>query len=511
MKGAVVLVPDLLTNAVTRFPDRPAVVEGDRQISFRDLDDRASRLAQAFADRGLREGDRVALLAENQLEYVEIQVAAQRAGVVPVPLNYRLAVPELAYIVGDCGPQLLIHGDGYDQTAGALDVRAAWHLGSDGVGTAYDDVLAAATPAPRQPLRHDGASSILYTSGTTGRPKGAILSNGALWSRVNMFGLEIAMRPEDVFVQPLPMFHMAVHVSYAFTYRGATNVLVRAFEPATTIGLLEEHAASHVLLVPTMINLIAQDPTIDAADLDQLRMVLYGASPISPEVLRRAMVALRCDFLQFYGMTETAGSSLLRPSDHDPSNHPERLASAGTDSLSFETRIVTQDGRDAAVGEVGEILSRGPSVMDGYWNDPQATMEALEGGWMHTGDLGYRSEDGYLYVTDRLKDMIVSGGENIYPREVEDALYEYDGVLEAAVVGIPSDRWGEAVHALVVVRPGAELDPDEVRAHCRARLAAYKVPKSLEVVDELPKNATGKILKRVIRDRFWAGHDRRIS
>ena len=223
--------------------------------------------------------------------------------------------------------------------------------------------------------------------------------------------------------------------------------------------------------------------------------------------LRRAIDAFRCGFLQFFGMTETFGVSLLRPEDHDPVHHPERLASAGTDSLSSQTRVVDLEGRDVAPGVVGEVLSRGPALMDGYWNDAVATAEALDGGWMHTGDLGYRSADGYLFVSDRLKDMIVTGGENVYPREGEDVLPQHPAVLEVAVIGVPADRWGERVHALVVLRSGTSVEPDDIVGFCREFLAGYKVPKSVELVPELPKNATGKILKRVLRERYKAGSD----
>ncbi|MCZ7526509.1 MAG: long-chain fatty acid--CoA ligase [Acidimicrobiia bacterium] len=505
-------VPDLLSNSAKRFPDRPAVVEGARSLTFAELHERAGRAAAAFTAAGLRRGDRVAFLAFNELEYLEILVATQRAGLIVVPLNFRLAVPELAFMVGDSAPGLLVHGPGLREQAEALGVGRTWHLGSDGAGDAYEDALdAAPTPVDPPRLDHADAAAILYTSGTTGRPKGAVLSNGAVWARCTMFGLEVGMTPGDVFVQPLPMFHMAANMSQAFAYTGGTNVMVKAFDPALVVGELARHRATHVLLVPTMINLLCEEPTLAGADLSALRMVLYGASPIPPEVLRRAIAALRCDFLQFFGMTETAGSSLLRPADHDPDGHPEWLPSAGTDSLSFETRVVDPDDRPLPPGEVGEIVCRGPSVMDGYWNAPEATMEALRGGWMHTGDLGYRSADGYLYVTDRLKDMIVSGGENVYPREVEDALYEHPAVLEAAVIGVPHERWGEAVHALVVPRAGEAPNPEELIAHCRVRLAGYKVPKSVELVDELPKNPTGKILKRLVREPYWEGHERRVG
>lgn len=497
-------IPDLLSNAVKRFPERRCVAQGDRSRTFAEVDDRANRVAAALREWGVRPGDRVALLAFNELEYLETQVGAMRAEAVLVPLNYRLAVPELAYIITDCEPSLLISGPGLEGTAEELSVERAWHLGDRGPGVSYDEVVGAVAPTPRPlGLRSDVAMSILYTSGTSGRPKGAVISNAALWARVNMFGLEVGMGPRDVFVQALPMFHIASNLAYGFTYQGASTVLMRQFDPAEAVSCLERERASHVLLVPTMINMLCNEPTLDNVDLDALRMVLYGASSIPPEVLRRAMDRLGCDFLQFYGMTETAGATLLRPPDHDPQRHPELLPSAGTDSLSMEAEVVDADDTPLPAGEVGEIVTRGPCLMDGYWNAPEQTKEALRNGWMHTGDLGYRSEAGYVFVTDRVKDMIVTGGENVYPREVEDVLYEHPDVLEAAVIGVPNEQWGEAVHAVVVPRE-AKVDPADVSAHCRAQLAGYKVPKSVELVDELPKNPTGKILKRVLRDSYWA-------
>jgi len=499
-------VPDLLRNATTRFPDRVCVVEGERSRTFADVDERAARAAAALRGIGLRPGDRVALLAHNELEYLEIQLAVQRAGMILVPLNFRLTAPELAVILGDCSPRLLVHGPGLGEIASQLGVEHVWHLGTPGVGDPYDELVAMASAGPCDDyVPSDRAAAIMYTSGTTGRPKGAVLSSGAVWARCNVMANEADIRPGDVFIQGLPMFHIAAHTAYGFTYRGATIVMTRQFDPAGFAGLLTRWSATHVLLVPTMINMLTLEPSVATAELDQLRMVLYGASPIAPEVLRRAIDVFRCGFLQFFGMTETFGVSLLRPEDHDPVGHPERLASAGTDALSAQTRVVDLDGIDVPAGVVGEILSRGPALMDGYWNNPRATEEALRDGWMHTGDLGYRSPDGYLFVSDRLKDMIVSGGENVYPREVEDVLLEHPAVFEAAVIGVPDDRWGERVHALVVLRPGTMAEPEAITAFCRGRLAGYKVPKSLELSAVLPKNATGKVLKHLLRDRYAAG------
>jgi acyl-CoA synthetase (AMP-forming)/AMP-acid ligase II len=242
-----------------------------------------------------------------------------------------------------------------------------------------------------------------------------------------------------------------------------------------------------------------------------VRNELYGASPIAPEVLRRAIEVFGCDFVQFFGMTETSGCTLLRAADHDPVRFPERLASAGTDTVSFETRVVDAHDVELPPGEVGEIVTRGPAVMTGYWNQPEATADALRNGWMHTGDLGYRAADGYLYVTDRLKDMIVSGGENVYPREVEDVLFEHPDVLDAAVIGVPDERWGERVHAVVCLRPGRALDDAAVQRFCRERLAAYKCPRSVAFVDELPRNVTGKVLKRELRAAHWPVGGRSIG
>lgn len=496
-------VPDMLVNAAKRFPTNPCVGDGRRFHTFAETDDRADRLAAALRAEGLEAGDRVALLALNEVEYTEIQVACQRAGLILVPMNYRLSTSELAYLVEDSGPKLFIHGSSFAAAAKELGVARTIHLGTEGEGLAYDALLAAAPPrnAPREALPAGAPCSILYTSGTTGRPKGAVISNLALWARMNTTSLEIRPRPESVFLQCLPLFHIASNLGYAFTYSGATNIFVKQFSPDRVFEQIEHDRPSHILLVPTMINMLLNHPDLSQVDFSCVEMVLYGASPIAPEVLRRAMEVMRCDFLQQYGMTETSGCTVLRPADHDPLGHPEWLASAGTDAIGFETRVVDGDDTELPAGATGEVVTRGPAVMTAYWNAEAATAEALRNGWMHTGDLGYRGEDGYVYITDRKKDMIISGGENIYPREVEDVFYAHPGILEAAVIGLPDERWGERVHAVVVQRDGATVVAEELLGFLRQRLAGYKVPRTLEFVDELPKNATGKILKKELKER----------
>ncbi|MCC6194600.1 MAG: AMP-binding protein [Burkholderiales bacterium] len=505
-------IPDLLSQGVARWPDRTCVAEGDRSLTFREVDARADRLVQAFCARGLQPGDRIALLALSELEYLEIQVAAQRAGVVLVPLNFRLSGRELATVVSDCEPRLLIHGQEFGDAAAALDVSSTWHLGAAGFGEAYDAVLAEFAPgAGRAYLDSSKACLIVYTSGTTGRSKGAVISNGAFWARLNLCSVEFPAHAHDRLLFPIPMFHVSSSIAYAFVYRGCPIVQMRSFDLDGAIRLLEERPISHAVLVPTIIQRLAVRLEAEPRPLAALRLVIYGGSAIAPAALRHAMDVLGCEFAQVYGLTEGLNATVLRTSRIDVERHPERLGSAGTPAISYDVKVVDAGGGEVPPGEVGEIIVRGPCLMERYWNAPEATAEALRDGWLHTGDLGRLSEDGYLFVTDRVKDMIVSGGENVYAREVEDAFYEHRDVLEVAVFGIPSETWGEVVHAMVVGREGARLEPDELIRHCRERLAHYKVPRSIEITDSLKKNATGKILKRDLRAPYWQGRDRAIG
>lgn len=490
---------DLVTSAARRAPARTAVVGDGRRLSFADLDDRVDRLGAALRARGLRPGARVALLAANELECVEVQAACLRAGYALVPLNVRLADPELEFLLADSEPGLLVAGRSEADrgarlaAAGALPVVG---LGAPAAMEPYDAMLAAAVPDPdADPLDPALPTTILYTSGTTGRPKGAVIDRRGMTARVFVNATELEVTPDDVFLQSLPMFHIAAFLAYAFVFRGASAVMLPQFDPARCLAALQDERVTATVLVPTMLQMVLGAAEADGVRMPRLRLMIYGGQPIEPPVLRRALSTFDCGFHQQYGMTETGAQTILRPGDHDPRDS-EALASAGAEAASFDVRVVGPDDRPLPQGEVGEVVCRGPAVMSGYWNRPEATAETLRGGWMHTGDLGYRDGRGFLHIVDRRNDMIISGGENVYPREVEAALGEHPGVGEAAVLGLPDPTWGEVVTCVLV---GPAPTDQDLAAFLRARLAGYKVPRRWVRMEALPRTAADKVRKGELR------------
>ncbi len=490
-------VPDLLGLGVRRHPERTCVVVDDRALTFAQVDDRAARLAGHLAARGVGPGARVALLSFNEPEFVELRVGTQRAGAILVPLNYRLAAAELAAILDDCRPDLLVLGPGLEELARDLPAPAVLRLGAE-----YEAALGTAAPAPVPPsLPGDAIGLMSYTSGTTGRPKGVMLSNAALHATTVAMGHEIGSHADATFLASTPLFHIGHTVGFSFTYLGATTRQLRKFEVDAFVELLRDGAFTHAQLVPAMIHAILER----APDVrpTRLRRVLYGAAPMPPELARRVIEHWGCELVNGYGSTEAMGICMLSPAEHDPVGAPELLASVGRASAGMTARVVDDAGAEVGPGVVGEIVARGPNVMSGYWDNPEATADALRDGWMHTGDLGYRDAAGYLYLVDRRNDKIVTGGENVYPSEVEHVLGAHPEVLEAAVIGVPDEHWGEAVVAVVVVRDRAAISEDALREHCRASLAGYKVPKAIRFADEVPRTATGKLLRRELR-AAWA-------
>jgi acyl-CoA synthetase (AMP-forming)/AMP-acid ligase II len=468
-----------------------AVDAGGQVVTFAQLSTRASQLASMLRANDASAGRRVGLLAMNDLEYLEIRVGVQRAGAILVPLNYRLAPAELGAISGDADLDLLIVGRDLEDLAGAAPAGEQLMLGD----ASYARAIAAHEPAP-VPVgyRPEAVREICYTSGTTGRPKGAMLSNRAVHASMIAMGHEMAARSGAIFLASGPLFHVGSHVALAFTFLGGTVVQLPRFDVGGWFEAHDRVAPTHTHLVPTMLQMLLE--AWDDTQRPTLERIMYGGAPMPAPMLPRVRDALGCELVNGYGSTEAMGISFLTPEEHTPAH----LRSVGRSSTITRSRLVDDGGNDVLPGEIGEVIARGPSLMSGYWSNPEATRTALAGGWMHTGDLGYRDDDGYLHLVDRRNDKIVTGGENVFPSEVEGVIATHPAVAEAAVVGAEHPLWGEAVVAIVVPAPGASLDPAAVERHCRGTLAGYKVPKRIVVRSQpLPRTSTGKLLRRELR------------
>lgn len=518
-------VTQTLRRAAQLYRNETAIIDGATRMTWQEEAQRIPRLAGALQKLGIGDDDKVAILMLNGYRYFELFYGTLWAGGVMVPLNIRLAPPEIIYQVNESDATVLV----VDDTFAAMLPAMAGHTPNlkhvifasdnpppDGC-LSYDQLLADAEPIADAERDGDDTAGIFYTGGTTGRPKGVMLTHDNLMAN-SMNGL-LANRAthNDVYLHVAPMFHLAdCSSTWGLTLVGATHAFIPGFEPTAMMKAIEAYRVSLGLMIPTMLNMIINHPQFEEFDLSSIRCVLYGASPIPTAVLKKALQVLPADYVQGYGMTELSPLvTMLPPEDHVVNGTPQqlmRLKSAGFPLFTAEVSVFDEDDNELPVGEIGEICARGPMVMKGYWKQPEATAESKRNGWMHTGDAGYLDEDGYVYLVDRTKDMIVSGGENVYSVEVEAALHEHAAVLEAAVIGIPHEEWGEAVHAVVVLRPGMELAAEELILHCRERIANYKCPKSVAFVDEqLPKSGAGKILKRELREPHWAGQERRIN
>ncbi|MGW1013739.1 acyl-CoA synthetase [Streptomyces termitum] len=495
-----------------KTPDRVAVVHEDGTLTYRELNARVLRLAHALRTLGVTRGDRVAYLGPNHPAFLETLFAAGTLGAVFVPLNTRLTAPELAHNLADSGTTVLVHAPGQDDRARAAaaeaDVRHRIALaGPDAGAPGYEDLLAAAGSDPLdEPVAPGDPCLIMYTSGTTGRPKGAVLSHAnIIWNSVNVL-VDTDLTGDEVTLVAAPLFHTAgLNMTCLPTLlKGGRVVLVGSFDAEGVLELIEELRVTYMFGVPTMYDAMAARPRWADTDLSSLRTLNCGGAPVPARTLaayRDRGLALS----QGYGMTEASPGVLFL----DREDAAARAGSAGVPHFFTDVRLVRPDGTEAGPGERGEILVQGPHVMTGYWGRPDATEAALAPGdgtggrWLRTGDVARLDEDGYAYIVDRVKDMFVSGGENVYPAEVEAVLLTHPAVAECAVVGVPDPVWGEVGRAVVVLRPGTPADGDALLAHLRGRLAAYKIPKSLVLADALPRTASGKILKPAVR-ATWA-------
>mgnify|MGYP000052316349 CR=1 FL=1 len=501
---------DMLRRSAGRLPDKPALVFRDHTDTFAQLDAQVNRAANALASRGIAKGDRVALFTHNNRAFVVLRYALARLGAVTTPVNFMLTAPDVAYILGHSGARMMIAEDALCDTADAA-------LAETGQGDMPRFAIPHAGVAPPggwQPvtdiLDHDDASEVwhdvhaddpiqmMYTSGTESRPKGALLTSGALYAQYSSCIIDGEMGEDAVSLHCLPLFHCAQLDCFLSTdlYTGATSVLHDKADPAEMLEAIEKHGVTRLFCPPTIWIALLRHPDFDKRDLGSLQQGYYGASIMPTAVIEELSERLpRMRLFNFYGQTEMAPlATILKPHDQ-----LRKLGSAGRPSLNVETRVVDDDDNALPVGEVGEIVHRSPHLITEYYNDPEKTAEAFRNGWFHSGDLGRFDEDGYLYVVDRKKDMIKTGGENVASREVEEAIFRHPDVAEVAVFGVPHPKWIEAVTAVVVPKAGKDVTAEGVMAYCREALAHFKAPKHVEVTDALPKNASGKILKRELR------------
>lgn len=515
-------IADMIRRTAAAHPDDPAIVGEGRSVTFGELDTRSSQVAAGLVALGLDEGDRVAYLARNATEYWELFFGAAKAGVALVPLNFRLSAGEIEWILGDADPAVVVAEEHLaDLVPPAYDGRRLVFAQGDAVVTArpgwqaFEDWLAAHPASdPRREVTGDGLLTLIYSSGTTGRPKGVMTTVASMLWAVEAFSAQFDPSREAVSLVPTPYYHVAAG-GWSLLALNAGGRIVQFTEvtPQNILGQLVGFRATHVIMVPTLIQLFISSPEAAAADYSSVRCVVYGGSPISETVMVGAQEVFGADLAQSYGLTETIGvTTVLAPDDHVV-GADSKLRSAGRAVPGVEVRIIDPDtGEEVPVGTVGEICARGPSVTAGYWRRPDETAAAFwPGGWFRTGDAGYVDADGYVFIMDRIKDLLMSGGENIYPAEVENAIMAHPAVQEVAVIGVPSDKWGETPLAVVVPRAGTTIDGAELIAFTRERLAHYKCPTAVEVVDALPRNPSGKVLKRELRAPWWAGHERSVG
>jgi long-chain acyl-CoA synthetase len=505
------VIGDVYWRNAARYGDKPAFVMPDgRSRSFADMYERATRLGNALVARGLKPGDRVGILSRNRVEYVE-GYGVSAAGLIALPLNWRLSPRELQIILTNAEPAALIVDPSFfpviEELRGALPFVRLF-LALDGAAEgfeSYDDAVASGSPQPAGiAVSPEATACLLYTSGTTGIPKGAELTHRGLLLNCRAAIEEMFhFTDADVTLAPMPFFHvggMWYHLFPSFA-AGCTTVIMPQFDPQGVLALMARHGVTNTHLVPTMIHALLEQPNIGAFDLSALRMMFYAASSMPTEMLKRATATFACDFAQGYGSTEAGMVTCLTPEDHRKARagREDLLLASGRVLTDIEVKLAPPDNAEDA--EIGEILVRSPLTMARYWRNPEATAATIRDGWLRTGDLGRMDEEGYLYILDRKSDMIVTGGENVYPREVEDILLQDADILEVAVFDLPDDRWVQKVVAAIVPRSDA-LDPDALLARAKQRLAGYKCPKAIFVTDSLPKNAAGKVLRKVLRETY---------
>src|SRR5882724_2623611 len=490
-----------LGRAVRYYPERTAFASSEERSTFRELHERVGRIAAALTSHGFRKGDRLGLLLPNEREYVELVYACAWLGVIAVPLNTRLSEKEIDHVLVDAAPHGLIRHSSL--AAPSVELPGQLVIDKEPLDLGSDSF-------PADVYDPDAVFALIYTSGTTGRPKGVALTHSNILANLDHVNYWMRYREGGVYLHAAPIFHIAdfpfMFASPAF---GTCQVTIPKFSPEAFCETVERERVTHTVLVPTMLNLLTQFEDLKKYDLTSLEYLGYGGSPIAPELIHSTRKILpKTKLVQVYGLSETGFLAGLQDHEHTES----RLTSCGRPCPGIEVKVVDDKGNEVATGQHGELVARGANVMRGYWNNLKETNAIFLDGMFRTGDIGYQDADGYIYILDRLKDMIVTGGENVYSGEVEAVIYQHPAVKEVAVFGIPDPKWGELVMASVVLKPGLALSTDELISFCRQSLANYKVPRRVEFSEtDLPKNGSGKILKRNLRERFWADQKRAVG
>lgn len=511
----------LIQRSCEIFPYNVAIISDRQRLTFREVNQRANQLVNGLFDLGLRQGDRVGVLLKNCKEGLELYLALIKGGLVRVPLNVRLSAKEVTFIMQDSGAKALIFSEDAASVSEniknelpGLEILICIKGGEKYVD--YDEIIAGgSSEEPKVQIDSDDLIDIRYTSGTTGNPKGAMMTNKRFLTFISRMFMNpiIIPLPTDIMLHIAPLTAASNNMILPYFIKGAANAVPTSTDVNVIFQTIEKIRATSTLVVPTLLNILLHHPEIDMHDLSSLRCAYYGSSPMPQELMKKALRKFGPIFIQYYGMGEVAPASLLLPWEHKLDGTPRemrRMSSAGKPSYMVDLRIVNEKGEDIEVGETGEIIHKGDHVTSGYWQNPKATAEAFRDGWFYSGDMATIDAHGYIYFMDRKNDMIISGGYNIWPSEVEDVLYQHPAVMEATVVAVPDEKWGETIKAVLVLKQGKTTTEEKIISFCKDRLASFKAPKSVGFTDSLPKNPAGKILRKKVREKYWKGERRRV-
>jgi acyl-CoA synthetase (AMP-forming)/AMP-acid ligase II len=517
------LLGDTLVRTTKWYPDKTAAVSENTRLTYADFNRRTNAIANALIGFGIKPQDHVAIICQNSNQYMEVVYASAKIGAVATCLNWRLSAQELAALLNHSDSKVVFYSKKYEHLFAAIrkeliaDLRFVAIGGSIEGAVDYEKLVEThGTEEPRISGNIDENDTVImmYTSGTTGKPKGVMITHKNIISNAINTIIEFQAGRDLVYLNILPLFHVAIFLPINCVMVGGTNIFLPEFNPGVALALIEQEKVTFTGCAPAIVRFLVEYPEFSKYDLSSLRLVLYAAAPMPVPVITKAIHDLKCDFVQVFGMTETSPvTHILIPEEHvleGPEHKVRRLSSVGRPIINVRSKIVDEHGKECPIGVVGEIVDQGDTIMKGYYKMPEATAETIKDGWLYTGDMGYADEYGYVYLADRKKDMIISGAENIYPAEVEMCILKMSGIADAAVIGVPDEKWGETVKAIVVRKPGANVTAEDVIEHCKANIASFKKPQTVDFVDALPRNVMGKIQKNILREPYWAGRARKI-